>query len=664
MADNIPQYDASPQNIPRPNPIGYEAEIQAGRRESQLAHEIGEEVSQGFNHLGSGVSSVLEARDQAMTHHEQTSNLPQIGQLEGARGLSIQNVINSGPPGQTVQAGLAALQQQRQASYDKFLDNFSSVGGKRWAQEEVAHMQEQDAKEFGTAFITNQASSAVHGFQSAINSMSTAAYNDPSSALHSIETLDRLHSTVLGPYDTPENHAAMEKANIQGKSALAKAAIQGIIDKNPSVGMKALDAGGLSQYLTEQDQSALRNHAQEMNRAAISQAYLSHMESRAQIDDANDASMRGILGQVKYNPETQTNEFPSSMTTDIQKAASLPPGSPGSIKGSTAAELLGAVERGMKTTQEAQQKNLYDDLRGKLLLPPDDPQRLTVTDITKALLSHEITGEQGNALNQSLTSMPQEEKDRINELKTNMTTILNSGNDAQGAAKLQAAEDAMWGRLQLAQVQGVPWQDALNSNSPNYIFKNADPKATPFSEFDTVAGKVSLNTPANQFQAQARDSVGLAIQVANLSRTASPEQIKAMTGIDISQGNWCARLVNYALEDVGIEGTGSAMAKSFLGWGAPVAPSEVQAGDVFYSDQGHAHVGLATGATRVAQGQLQIQVVSSHLQGDASNPGGVEWRNAQMLQLRRSNASLAQISQNPQAAWKLPWSTEWQHGDE
>lgn len=59
---------------------------------------------------------------------------------------------------------------------------------------------------------------------------------------------------------------------------------------------------------------------------------------------------------------------------------------------------------------------------------------------------------------------------------------------------------------------------------------------------------------------------------------------------------WCASFINWLAKSVGIKGTGSAMARSWIHWGNKVEPSEMQVGDVVVfargSDGASGHVAL------------------------------------------------------------------------
>lgn len=111
--------------------------------------------------------------------------------------------------------------------------------------------------------------------------------------------------------------------------------------------------------------------------------------------------------------------------------------------------------------------------------------------------------------------------------------------------------------------------------------------------------------------------------------------------------NYCAILVNQSLEKAGVKGSGSGLASSFgpnSNFGTSVGAGDVRKGDVFYSppsgwgDTGH--VGFATGP--VVGGR--VPVMSSHMQGDPSNPAGEETRSTAGLTFRRPDYPTGTIS--------------------
>jgi uncharacterized protein (TIGR02594 family) len=102
---------------------------------------------------------------------------------------------------------------------------------------------------------------------------------------------------------------------------------------------------------------------------------------------------------------------------------------------------------------------------------------------------------------------------------------------------------------------------------------------------------------------------------------------------------WCAQFVNSAMGKQGIKGTGSAVASSFLNWGTEVADKAmVRAGDVLVDHRGRragqtgAHVGMATGRTRMGANGLELEMFS----GNEGNKAVRSWYSAEKLKVRRA----------------------------
>lgn len=60
---------------------------------------------------------------------------------------------------------------------------------------------------------------------------------------------------------------------------------------------------------------------------------------------------------------------------------------------------------------------------------------------------------------------------------------------------------------------------------------------------------------------------------------------------------WCAAFVNWVLENAGVDGTGSAMARSFMKWGESVPLNQANPGDIIVlwrksKDSASGHVGF------------------------------------------------------------------------
>ncbi|QND13436.1 tail length tape measure protein [Rhizobium leguminosarum bv. trifolii] len=131
------------------------------------------------------------------------------------------------------------------------------------------------------------------------------------------------------------------------------------------------------------------------------------------------------------------------------------------------------------------------------------------------------------------------------------------------------------------------------------------------------------------------------------TNTSSINSFLKQGGVDLNaaQTKWCAAFVNSSLEQVGIKGSGSQVANSFLDWGTKIDPSQILKGDVLVQNRGlganqaGGHVGFATGATRFSGGQQQVEMLS----GNLSDGVGKEWVSAMEVQARRATESAASL---------------------
>lgn len=168
----------------------------------------------------------------------------------------------------------------------------------------------------------------------------------------------------------------------------------------------------------------------------------------------------------------------------------------------------------------------------------------------------------------------------------------------------------------------------------------------------SLGGKAAnTNTPAGG----AVTSTGRAVDLAS-ALTGSNERTNRLdinsflrqggVDIDAAQTAWCAGFVNSALKQIGVTGTGSLTANSFLNWGKRIDPSQIMRGDVLLQSRGRGademggHVGFATGQTRMSSSGLQLEMLS----GNYKNGVGIGWFNASEVQARRATEALGGLA--------------------
>ena len=168
----------------------------------------------------------------------------------------------------------------------------------------------------------------------------------------------------------------------------------------------------------------------------------------------------------------------------------------------------------------------------------------------------------------------------------------------------------------------------------------------PWSGLRTAASAASsiASAPASAVKGTG-SAVDLASGLLGFNETANAGSINTFLkagGIDLkaAQTAWCAAFVNSSLKQIGVDGTGSLTANSFLNWGAKIDPSAVMKGDVLVQSNGFGigqtggHVGFATGATRMGARGMQLEMLS----GNSGRLGEVDkdWVDAVKVDVRRA----------------------------
>jgi hypothetical protein len=172
----------------------------------------------------------------------------------------------------------------------------------------------------------------------------------------------------------------------------------------------------------------------------------------------------------------------------------------------------------------------------------------------------------------------------------------------------------------------------------------------------------NFSAPVGAVSRGAGGAVDLASNLLGFSEK-SPGQINSFLkagGVDINaaQTAWCAAFVNSSLKQIGVDGTGSLTANSFLNWGTKIDPTKVLQGDVLVEPNGFGvgqtggHVGFATGATRTGASGLQLEMLSGNTGGPGLGTGGVglDWVDAAKLDVRRATQDISKLGGTAAAA--------------
>ncbi|MCV3738383.1 phage tail length tape measure family protein [Rhizobium sp. TRM96647] len=246
----------------------------------------------------------------------------------------------------------------------------------------------------------------------------------------------------------------------------------------------------------------------------------------------------------------------------------------------------------------------------------------------------------------------QETKDAVNSFFSDFKSALESNGGDIGEALGDALKNALINQLN-------NWADkafeAVGNAITNALFGSGSAGSgggsgvtgslvgSIFGSRGSAAGATRMFNPANSNVSGAGSAVDLAGTLLGSTESTNASQINSFLkqgGVDIDAARtaWCAAFVNSSLQQIGVDGSGSLVANSFQNWGSQIDPSQVLRGDVLLKANGLSasqpggHVGFATGATRMSNGQSQLEMLSGNYSGGV----GKGWFNAVDLQVRRA----------------------------
>jgi len=328
-----------------------------------------------------------------------------------------------------------------------------------------------------------------------------------------------------------------------------------------------------------------------------------------------------------------------------------------------ALDLLQQSEDKGRSLSEAQKKGLaekvelyrqYSEVLAKTKLAQDLAQQARFNSLSKedqqistTLRQYGLADDLGSAeagqIRQSLRT--EGIRDEVRSFATNFKdALLNNGGDI-GKAFAETLQRAM---LDAASKS----LDRLIDQFVNAIVGNgAGGTGGAAAGIGTVAGIFSGGSGGKSVSG-AGSAVDLASALTGFTETGNTGSINSFLkkgGVDINaaQTAWCAGFVNSSLEQIGIKGSGSLTANSFQNWGSKIDPSQVLRGDVLLQSRGlgagsaGGHVGFATGATRMGDNGLQLQMLS----GNSGKLGAVDtsWIDATQLQVKRATEAASAL---------------------
>lgn len=645
---NITEFNAPVGGI-EPSNLGESAYQLVGRRAGALGSERANAIQQGTAALDKGLTTMGDVVLKHAQQHDIMNAVKESSDLAIKADDSLRDAMKNADPNDPNVAKrwrdetLAPLIQQ-------FQDARTTPAGKQFAAEHGARMATEFHKISTADEMTRQGDLADSLLMQTSNNLTTLATRPGGIDLAKSMvpgSIRAMLSQVPGLSPQKQQEAETKWAQKLNQD-IVFAGVKGMMDVNPAAGLAAINAGTYDKDLSGAHLEALKGYAREVDQHKRTDAIagIALQDHQERLADRN--AQQQIYQNLQIDPQTHLPIYPENYGQTIFHDPNLLP--------ATKRELQNGYMRDLAGLNRSNQSGAFESMMERTMLPPDDPKRLTHDEVTASIGSGVINPKQAGMLDHHLgpNGPDMGTKSLINSTLAQISqAIAPGGVDSTAKANaISSAKQFFWQQYQSGITRGVPPMQMLDEKSPDYIFKSKPIEQFKFGMGADAVNGVAAATVAARYNLAASKAVDVALQVNKLGRNNDPETVNEIlkqggVNVDVRDSAWCAALVNSALKQAGLDGTGSNLASSFKGWGFAVPAENVQKGDVFYVPaEGYTgHVGFATGAARETNGHMEIQVISSHMKGSPDNPAGVEWRDARGMLLRRGTPTPAQATQ-------------------
>jgi hypothetical protein len=314
---NIRQFDAPPNLGLNPSETGVDATAKAAQRIGMFYNqfgnatsELGNEKGQMWRTLGADAGSDIKtAGDVAVKYmdHEQVSQgSAAFAQLTNDLTNKYNAALKNADPNDP--SFVAKFNEGVvQPSLDNFKSAFSTENAQAWAEAHANELQNHFITK-GAADLSGMAKEAIKvNYEKTVNSLSSAAANDPSSldfALaqvdHSVKAMADSSPTLSGA----DAFAVKSEWGQKAKEAIVKSAISGMIQKNPNVNLDDIQKK-YGDFIKGDEMKMFQKSAQVQAKAnALVEKQSAQLDKQKADLQVHQSAAKVITDNVTFDPQT------------------------------------------------------------------------------------------------------------------------------------------------------------------------------------------------------------------------------------------------------------------------------------------------------------------------------------------------------------------------
>lgn len=486
---NVREY-TSPEEARGINPgdMGAGAKAEAGRFAQRTAENIGNMFGSDIARAGNILEKHQQQADDAAYLKEITTGAATEATLEDNLNARWEEIQKNTDPANWNAARQNFLDTEVTPAIDNYQSSFETDRGKLYAARQGASLTKQFYRTTAADSANGAGLSVVSNLNTVVNTSARSVYNHPDTLDDALTRLETAADAAVAGTATSGEDAAKVKNDIhvKGGAELVKAAINGMIAKDPVGFLARYENGDFEKYagyLGADGMAAAKNAAQaaiKSNDAAKKAADASQTKQ----DKENYNSALIDLQSEQYDENGNIHLKPDYFEK-LKQLNTMPGASP-----ATARTMLAWGQKLLNNA--AATKNdpeTFEDFSKRMFLPDDDPNKLTAQEVYEAAAAGQIVpGEKG--LKMFLGALSLSKKGGASGAGPVETRLINSATklydppsfSASGVfpspgdfSRAKAYKEWFLPALMAGLQSGKSVQDLTDPASPDYLPKQYDP---------------------------------------------------------------------------------------------------------------------------------------------------------------------------------------------
>lgn len=429
----------------------------------------------GLASAAEGLYSYADAKTQVAQRQEVSDIQAQIAQKRAEWTVALEKRAAESDPGDP---GFAdRFVEDFKADLAPLGDKYQTAAGQRAWKQSAGEVSAYFVAQAGVKQAVSAGIKAQQDFLSARNFNRTALLNDPGQFDSVVATTVAALNDPDGPYAKipADKRAVLERTT---REEMALSAVQGIIDKDPHLGLKEIANPKWAQYLdadkvvTLKREAEIGIRAEEVERARVEAAAEKAAEKQRQ------GVMDGFV-QKLYDPAG-----PSLTTQDVLKS---------SLKAEQKEHFIKLIEATSKPTAIKTDPAAFQDAFTRMRLPADDPQRISdERQLDDYFTSGKITFEDLGRLRTEFSGRRTAEGQIEGKLKDGLLAVAKSTltktnsiigiRTPKGDEALQGFTAWFLNEYDTQRKAGVSALELLSPDSPKYLGKMIDKFKVPLTD--------------------------------------------------------------------------------------------------------------------------------------------------------------------------------------